>query len=114
MSVDQLSPVPPGERGQLVIPGKVISKVVARSIELRGECAPGPSVEVVDLGTDDVELTASLQLPYPEGSLSPVLSQLRADVAADLERLTGRRVRRLDLRVDEFVNEPRGAAPRVQ
>lgn len=114
MSEGGLAAVPPGERGHLVIPGRVISKVAARSIELHGECAPGPSVEIVDLGHDTVELSASMKLPYPDRPLSPVLSQLRTEVAADLERLTGRGVRRLDLRVDAFVDEPRGPAPRVQ
>lgn len=103
----------PGERGRLSVPAKVISKIAARSVELRGACARRPSVEVVDLNGTDLELQASLQLPYPRESLSPLLERLRDQVARDVEHQTGRVLRRLDLRVEEFVNEPRGRTPRV-
>lgn len=88
--------------------------MAARSVELRGSCTHRPSVDVVDLGETDLELEASVKLPYPRGSLSPLLEQLREQVATDLEQQTGLVVRRLDLRVEEFVNEPRGRAPRVR
>lgn len=112
---DERPPLPaPAERGQLSVPAKVISKMAARSVELRGSCTRRPSVEVVDLGETALELEASMQLPYPRQSLSPLLERLREQVASDLERQTGLAVRRLDLRIEDFVDESQRPRSRVE
>src|SRR5690606_38485757 len=112
---DQRPPLPaPPERGRLSVPAKVISKMAARSIERRRSCTRRPSVDVVDLGDSAVELEASLRLPYPRESLSPLLERLREQVASDLERQTGRAVRRLDLRIEDFVDESQRPSSRVE
>ncbi|MFN7149898.1 MAG: hypothetical protein ACK4V6_10505 [Microthrixaceae bacterium] len=90
------------QRGVLTLQPRVLARLATHAIELHGDCAAEPTVEVRDSSPDNVELEASLVLVYPEEPLAPSLNRLRQQVAADVERQTGRPVGRLDLRVERF------------
>lgn len=104
-------PPPPEKRGVLDIPSKVIRRIAGHSVLLHANCTDEPDIEIIDSSPDQLDLQASLTIPYPEEALGSMLNRLRQDVASDLAYQTGRRVRRLDLRVDSFVASP--PAPRV-
>jgi hypothetical protein len=101
--------VPAARRGELTLQPRVVVRLTARSIELHSDCPEEPAVQVRESSPDHLELEASLVLVYPDEPLAPSLNRLREQVTADVERLTGRPVRRLDLRVERFVATPRPA-----
>jgi hypothetical protein len=81
----------------------VVERIATESVRRRTQGDGEPNVQVRSASEAGLDLSIELALPYPRQSLSSLLSQVRAEVAEDLQHLVGWRVRRLDLIVDRLV-----------
>lgn len=104
----------PGERGTLTIDRSVIRKVAQhaadavpgtvrtrRRIAGIGLSEQGPSVKVTSSGAD-VDLALDIAMHYP-GSVPAIAAAVRQQVAAEVERVTSRRVRTVDVTVSALL-----------
>lgn len=87
------------DRGTLEVHPSVVRKVAARA------AGPGASVKVT--GEDDyVDVAVRLPLPYPV-RVRAAASEVRRVVTEEVQRITGYRVRAVDVTVSALVSEPR-------
>ena len=118
----------PAERGTLAIAPTVLRKIVEYAADgTRGTLRHERRLAGIDIGTAgagarvstgpggvvDVALELTLQYPAP---VRRTVDAVRARVAGELERLTGRRVRNLAVTVSGLraADDGAGSGPRVQ
>ncbi|MFI9818157.1 Asp23/Gls24 family envelope stress response protein [Saccharothrix variisporea] len=91
------------ERGTLEVHPSVVRKVAARA------AGRGAVVKVTGEG-NDVDVAVRLPLPYAV-PVRAAASEVRRTVTEEVQRITGYRVRGVDVTVSALVSEPR---PRVE
>jgi hypothetical protein len=99
--------------GTLTVRSGAVERLVRGVV---GAALPGdadPDVEILSLDDEGVELRSTVTLEYPSEPLSAALTRLRRHIAAEVGRLLGRPVRRVDLVVGSFETEPPAPVRRV-
>lgn len=99
-------PVDPAERGTLTVAPAVLRAIVERAADAVAGTLPvqrslrssGISARVTAGGADAVDVRLEVALAYP-GTVRDVVAAVRRRVAADLDRMAGRRLRRLTVTV---------------
>jgi hypothetical protein len=99
---------PRSERGVLVVRPRVVERLAEASMRMNRavwQC----EATVLRLDDGGVDLSMDVVVEYPRTGVGEVLAGLRRTVAADVGRMLGRPVRRLDIVVDGFgwTNAPR-------
>lgn len=105
-------PVEPAERGSLRIGERVVEKIAARAArEATGAVAPDTKLRApkagVKLHNDHATVRLDLDVPYP-GRVTEVAGSVRHRVRADVERLTGMPVVRIDVVVGRMTRVGKG------
>jgi len=112
----------PDDRGSLDIDPAVLKKIVeyaadtapatrhrARTVAGLGMGETGPSARITTRADEEVDVRLRVTLVYP-GPVRAAVAEVRERVAADLRRMTGRRLRRFTVEVDALQAD-RAAAP---
>ncbi|WP_051341600.1 Asp23/Gls24 family envelope stress response protein [Pseudonocardia spinosispora] len=106
----------PAERGRLDISPTVLRKIVEHAVDGAPGTLPGTrkvagvgvgqtgSTAKVAVGDDLVDIKLDLVVRYP-GSVPKVIEQLRERVIAEVDRITGHRVRMFDVTVSGLHRE---------
>lgn len=102
----------PEERGALEVDPAVLKKIVeyaadtatatrhrTRRVAGLGVGDAGPSAKVRSRGADELDVRLWLTLTYP-GAVRAAVAEVRERIAADLLRMTGRRLGRFTVEVD--------------
>lgn len=105
-------PVPPAERGALVIAPRAVAHIAARVVRDTGGGAD--AVVSVERLEETIELAVQLSMPYPTQSLASSIEPVRHSVVDRVGRLVGRPVTRLDMEVTSFTVPPAAPARRVR
>ncbi|MEV1293431.1 Asp23/Gls24 family envelope stress response protein [Pseudonocardia sp. NPDC049635] len=112
----------PDDRGSLDIDPAVLKKIVeyaadtapatrhrARTVAGLGMGETGPSARITTHADEEVDVRLRVTLVYP-GPVRAAVAEVRERVAADLRRMTGRRLRRFTVEVGALQAD-RAAAP---
>lgn len=99
------APRDPAVRGRLVVGRRAVSRTVQRAAEETSFGARDVTVDVGAVDEEGVAVGVTLGARYPETALAPALSEFRRELAAEVERILGRRVLRLDVDVVELFAE---------
>lgn len=107
----------PDERGALKVDPAVLRKIVeyaadtapatrhrTRRVAGLGVGDAGPSAKVVSRTADEVDVRLWLTLAYP-GPVRAAVAEVRERIAADLLRMTGRRLGRFTVEVDALASD---------
>ena len=110
----------PAERGALDVDPSVLRKIVGYAADTAsstrhrtrrlagvGVGDAGPSAKIVSRTADEVDVRIWLSLAYP-GAVRAAVADVRERIAADLLRMTGRRLGRFTVEVDALQSD--GAA----
>jgi len=102
----------PDDRGSLDIDPAVLKKIVeyaadtapatrhrARTVAGLGMGESGPSARITTRSAEEIDVRLRLTLVYP-GPVRAAVAEVRERVAADLRRMTGRRLRGFTVEVD--------------
>lgn len=108
------TPPPPSDprtRGELVVTERAAIKVVEGAFSQNAPNVSRPSVQIMSMSDDAVEIQVSFAVDYPTAALTEVLAGVRRTVALEVARQLSRPVTRLDLTVSEFTT-PTPTPPR--
>jgi uncharacterized alkaline shock family protein YloU len=112
----------PGSRGELVIRGRAVSRIVERAVldvpgVLRSSSRIGPITRrelpraVVDMTTPHPNILVDVALTWPS-PVAGVCREIRAQIEQSVTRMVGRSPSRVDIAVTELIaEEPDSAEP---
>ena len=100
------TPPPPSDprtRGALVVSERAAIKLVEGAFTHNAPTVSQPSVRIMSMSDNAVEIQVDLAIEYPTAPLTRVLAGIRSTVALEVARQLSRPVPRLDLTVSEFI-----------
>jgi hypothetical protein len=99
----------PAARGRLIITNRAAQHVVEGAAVRTSLGITDVDVDITDVTDNGIVARITVAAHYPNGALSHALTEFRRTVAADVSRLVGRPMRRLDVIVKDLtIDVPNG------